>query len=122
MIVFRKENETADEAFKRTLEEAEKLKEEHRKPKSWDEKFICFDGFLRIIYDKKIIEVCVSVEDTNGKPISFKQLLKKYNVKYNKYGVIYVWMEEALKGEIWIYGNDVKSKEWLFHGETNGYW
>ena len=121
MIIFKREGETSDQAFKRTLEERQKQIEEHRKPKSWDEKFICYDGFLRIIYDKQLIEVCVSIEDSEAKPISFKQLLKKYNVKYHKYGVIYVWFEEALKGEIWIYGNDPSCKEWFFYGETNGY-
>ena len=120
MIVVKKENETINEAIKRTLEEKEKQMEKHREPKKWDEKFLLIDGFVRIIYGDQFVSKTIFPEDFNFNHISFKQLLDKLNIKYNA-GVIYVWIEGATLGEIWMFGNDPSSREWFFHGETNGY-
>ena len=117
MIVLKNDNETINEAFKKTLEECKKKKAEHRQPKNWDDKFInYFDGFVRIIYGDTFVNTIMTIDE----PTSFRDLLNRLNIKYTT-GTIHIWLESYLKGEIWMYGNYPESKFWWFHGETNGF-
>lgn len=116
-IIFRKENKTFEQAVERTHKEYIKERIEYEKPKKMTDK-VYFSGIVRVLYEDKIITYCADEEDESQ--TSFENILKKLNVNYTK-GVIYLWIERCLEGEIWQYGNYPNSNKWYFHAKTKGY-
>lgn len=93
---------------------------ERYKPKKMDDKIFFLDGFLKVIYEDEYYQEIITPDwDKEIKKVSFRDILKRAGMKY-KGGVVYIWLDDALSGEIWEFGNSDK-KQWYLHAKTKGY-
>lgn len=115
-IIVQHEGETLEQALKRTLKEDEESEREYKKPRLMTDR-IDLRGFVRIIYDD-VLKTRI-MEDLDINKYTFEEVLKLFGIKYN-HGVVYLWIEDYLDGEIWQFGNN-DEKYWYYHGETNGF-
>lgn len=73
----------------------------------------------RIIVNDKIIDnesLIWKHESNGGIELTLNQIAEQINTP----GIIYVWIESGLSGEIYMYGN-YNNKKWNKHGTTKGF-
>lgn len=125
MVLFRRENETIQQAMERTAREKAEMDREYQSPKKSEDKIGWWDICKIIVEDTDDTlyinkTYCTDEPDKWEEMNTLGKICSSFGIKPKKYMVITIILDRPLDGEIWQYGNYLDDL-WHYHGETKGY-